>query len=390
MVNILTLANPTTHRSVAIAKLASWSVAGLAFFILVTAMPMTGVAQKKKSSTPKPAPVVYKHAYEFGYRAGYEDGFAQGKADQNQPPLGDYAQNDLYNRADRTYQDRMGTQIEFQEGYRLAFRLAYNDGYLGRAYNTAIPTNLGRVVVAKLNESGVTPSVAQTAGGSSTTTSATNTANTPSTPSTNDANNNTNGGFSDSGSGSGSGSGRGQGRNAGMDRVPDGIDMKIRLQDRISTKQSKEGDQFTAVVIDPRDYSEARITGHIAKLKKAGSIKGKTELQLAFDTLTLRNGQTLAMAAQVVRVYDSDSVSQTDEEGNVQSSDRSKDTILRTGGGGALGAIIGGIAGGGSGAGIGAAIGAGAGIASVYIDGGKQLQLDPGTEILIRTAAPSK
>lgn len=386
MVNITTLANPTAHRSVAIAKLASWSVAGLAFFILVAAMPTTGFAQKKKSTTLKPAPVVYKHAYEFGYRAGYEDGFAQGKADQGQPPLGDYSQNDLYNRADRTYQDRMGAQIEFQEGYRLAFRLAYNDGYLGRAYNTAIPTNLGRVVVAKLNESGVTPSVAQT----STVPSSTASSAPSSAPVTNDANNNTNGGFSDSGSGSGSGSGRGQGRNAGMDRVPDGIEMKIRLQDRISTKQSKEGDQFTAVVIDPRDFSEARITGHISKLKKAGSIKGKTELQLAFDTLTLRNGQTLAMAAQVVKVYDSDSVSQTDEEGNVQSSDRSKDTILRTGGGGALGAIIGGIAGGGSGAGIGAAIGAGAGIASVYIDGGKQLQLDPGTEILIRTAAPSK
>jgi len=389
MVKIITLANPTPHGSIAIAKLASWSVAGLAFFILVAAMPMTGFAQKKKSTALKPAPVIYKHAYEFGYRAGYEDGFAQGKADVGQPPLADYSQNDLYNRADRTYQDRMGAQIEFQEGYRVAFGLAYTDGYFGRAYNTAVPTNLGRVVVARLNASGVSPSVAQTTsspGSSTSATGATGANGANGANSANSANNTNNGGFSDSGPGGGGS----QGRSAGMDRVPDGIEMKIRLQDRISTKQSKEGDQFTAVVIDPRDFSEARITGHIAKLKKAGGIKGKTELQLAFDTLTLSNGQTLALAAQVVKVYDSDSVHQTDEEGNVQSSDRSKDTILRTGGGGALGAIIGGIAGGGSGAGIGAAIGAGAGIASVYIDGGKQLQLDPGTEILIRTAAPSK
>jgi hypothetical protein len=53
-----------------------------------------------------------------------------------------------------------------------------------------------------------------------------------------------------------------------------------------------------------------------------------------------------------------------------------------------LGAIIGGIAGGGKGAGIGAAIGAGAGIGSVYIDGGKNLTLESGTEILIRTSGP--
>ena len=142
------------------------------------------------------------------------------------------------------------------------------------------------------------------------------------------------------------------------------------------------------MVLDPRDFSEAQIVGHIAKLKKAGDIKGKTELLLSFDTLTLRNGQSMPMAAQMVKVYGVESVKQTDDEGNVQTSDRSRDTIIRTGGGGALGAIIGGIAGGGMGAGIGAAIGAGAGIASVYIDGGKNLQLEPGTEMLIRTSAP--
>ena len=96
------------------------------------------------------------------------------------------------------------------------------------------------------------------------------------------------------------------------------------------------------------------------------------------------------MTAQIERVYETKGVKQTDEEGNVQTGDRTNDTVLRTGGGAALGAIIGGIAGGGKGAGIGAAIGAGAGIGSVYVDGGKNLTLEPGTEMLIRTSAATK
>ena len=63
---------------------------------------------------------------------------------------------------------------------------------------------------------------------------------------------------------------------------------------------------------------------------------------------------------------------------------------MRGGGGAALGAIIGGIAGGGKGAAIGAAIGGGVGVGSVFIEGGKEMVLEPGTEILIRTAAAAK
>jgi hypothetical protein len=78
--------------------------------------------------------------------------------------------------------------------------------------------------------------------------------------------------------------------------------LKIRLQDRISTKDSQEGDRFTAVVLDPSTFAEAQVVGHIAKLKKAGNIKGKTELQLSFDSLTFRDGRTLGLTAQVERV----------------------------------------------------------------------------------------
>src|SRR5882672_2974171 len=142
-------------------------------------------------------------------------------------------------------------------------------------------------------------------------------------------------------------------------RIPAGTEIKIRLENEIDTKESRDGDQFTAVVLSPRNYADATIEGHIAKINKSGKLSGKTELALSFDRIHLRNGQSGRMAAQVVRVYGEDSVKKVDEEGNIESGSRGKTTAIRTGGGGALGAIIGGIAGGGKGAAIGAAIGAG-------------------------------
>src|SRR5262249_48206662 len=125
-------------------------------------------------------------------------------------------------------------------------------------------------------------------------------------------------------------------------------------------------------------------------LNLSGKASGKTEMALAFDTIQLRDGRSGRFAAQVVRVYQSETVKTVDEEGNVESSSRTKDTATRGVGGAALGAIIGGIAGGGKGAAIGAAVGGGLGAGSVFVQGGKELILDPGTEILVRSAAPAR
>jgi hypothetical protein len=55
-----------------------------------------------------------------------------------------------------------------------------------------------------------------------------------------------------------------------------------------------------------------------------------------------------------------------------------------------LGAIIGGIAGGGKGAAIGAIIGAGAGAGSVYVQGDKDLILEPGAQMTVRIGYPKR
>jgi len=306
-------------------------------------------------------PVTYRYAYQHGYRFGYEDGFTKGKSDFNESQPRDFSSSDAYNRADRGYETRMGTKAEFEEAYRTGFELGYNDGFFGRPFTTTVPPNLGRVVIAVVNANSAPAQPEPASAGPDPA---------PSRP-----------------------------RNANSDPddkpsrralVPDGLEMKIRLNTQISTKTNREGDKFTAVVLDPSDFSEAVIEGHIASITKSGKATGKTELAMAFDTIRLRDGRSSRFAGQVEKVYQSESVKTVDEEGNVETSSRTKDTATRTIGGGALGAIIGGIAGGGKGAAIGAILGAGVGAGSVYVQGGKELQLDPGTEILIRSAAPAR
>src|SRR5262245_53986463 len=166
--------------------------------------------------------------------------------------------------------------------------------------------------------------------------------------------------------------------------------MKLRLTTQINTKTNREGDRFTAVVLDPSNYADAIVEGHIAKLNKSGKATGKTELSFAFDSIRTRDGRTGLIAGQVEKVYETETVKTVDEEGNVQTGSRTKDTAIRTGGGAVLGAILGGIAGGGKGAAIGAILGGAAGGATVLLQDGKDLILEPGTEILIRSAAPAR
>jgi outer membrane lipoprotein SlyB len=319
-------------------------------------LPLGALAQQQtRPKVVTNSPSSYRHAYQFGYRTGYEDGFVKGKGDFNENEPRDYGNSEAYRTADRGYSESMGTRLEFQEAYRIGFEMGYGDGYLGRPYSVTLPNNLSKTVIAAVNASG---------GG--------DVATEPARPSNQDdrADNPPPTRYSF--------------------RVPDGIQMKIRLTTQLDTRTNKEGDRFTAVVLDPSDYVDAVVEGHISKLAKSGKATGKTEMALAFDSIQVRDGRTGRIAAQVEKVYQSEKVKTVDEEGNVQTDSRTKDTAVRGVGGGALGAIIGGIAGGGKGAAIGAILGAGVGAGSVLIDGGKELTLEPGTEMLIRTAAPAR
>lgn len=344
-----------------------------AFVFVITLAPAAAQTKRKAVArrpviTTASAPT-YRYAHEHGYAAGYADGYVRGKSDFNDARDRDVENSEAYRRADRTYEAKFGNLLEYQHGYRVGFELSYDDGYFGRAYNNVIPPHLARTWQA-INQPAT--AAAPTIAASAPTTAPVSRPVEPSAP-----------------------------RPAPTDEprtsssrerlvVRDGVQMKIRLLTPISTKTNQEGDQFTATVLDPTEFADATITGHIAKLKSSGKMTGKTELVLAFDQIELRNGTRGRFAAQVEKVYQTESVKEVDEEGNVVSGDRTKDTAVRTGGGAVLGAVLGGVIGGGKGAAIGAVLGGAAGAGSVIYQGSKDLQLDPGTEMLIRTAAPAQ
>ncbi len=172
-------------------------------------------------------------------------------------------------------------------------------------------------------------------------------------------------------------------RRAAARLVPVGTNLKVRLEDTLSSKDSRVGDRFTATVLDPVRFNEASVRGHISSIQKSGKIKGRTSMNLAFDSIELRDSRKGTLHGYVTRVY-GDNAGRADEEGGVESGSRTNQTVKRAGIGAAAGAIIGAIAGGGKGAGIGLLIGGAGGAGSLAVQGSKELKLESGTEMLIR------
>jgi hypothetical protein len=165
--------------------------------------------------------------------------------------------------------------------------------------------------------------------------------------------------------------------------VPIGTDLKVRLNDTLSSKASRVGDRFTATVVDPSRFDEATVSGRISSIQKSGKVKGRTSINLAFNTVELRDGRRGVLHGYVTRVYGEGS-GRADEEGGVESGSRTNQTVKRAGIGATVGAIVGGIAGGGKGAAIGLIIGGAGGAGSLAVQGSKELKIESGTEMLVR------
>src|SRR5690242_14419084 len=164
--------------------------------------------------------------------------------------------------------------------------------------------------------------------------------------------------------------------------VPVGTDLKVRINDTLSSKDSRIGDRFTATVLNPTRFDEAKLTGHISSIQKSGKIKGRTSMNLAFDSIELRDGRRGVLHGYVTRVYGEGS-GRADNEGGVESSSRTKQSVKRAGIGATVGAIVGGIAGGGKGAAIGLIVGGAGGAGSLAVQGSKELKIESGTEMLV-------
>jgi type IV secretion system protein VirB10 len=175
--------------------------------------------------------------------------------------------------------------------------------------------------------------------------------------------------------------------------VEPGTRIPLNLINSVSTKHSAEGDRVyleTAfpilangrIVIPPGSY----VAGTLTEVKRPGRVKGRGEIYLRFDSLTLPNGVTRDFRARVGAVDGRGSETLDKKEGKIES-DSSKSGDARTVGeaastGASVGVIAGAAAGhAGMGAGIGAAAGAAAGILGVLLTRGPDVILAKGSTI---------
>lgn len=329
--------------------------------VLVAMVSTVTFAQARKPA-PKPAPQAAKplSIYDQGYQKGYGDGYTQGQSDYQQGAPRDYESSDAFRQREQRYDQRHASNIEYLEAFDLGFEFGYLDGYYGRARNAAAPAN--GAVIAKATALASSQRPRQTMEPPRRDNPPPQQQQQQQPPQQQRP--------------------APQRGRVSLD-IPANTLLNIRLNSTIDTKNNRSGDRFTAMVIGS-DYDGATIEGHIAKIDKSGRVTGRTELALAFDTITLPDGRQAEISASLEKVVESETVKKVDEEGNVQSGSRSTESQKRGGIGAAAGAIIGGIIGGGKGAVLGAVLGGAAGVGTVYVEGDKDLILDPGTEMIIR------
>lgn len=172
--------------------------------------------------------------------------------------------------------------------------------------------------------------------------------------------------------------------------IQPGTKIPLSLINSVSTKHSAEGDRVyleTAfpilangrIVIPPGSY----VAGTITSVKRPGRVKGRGELYLRFDSLTLPNGVTRDFRARVGGL-DGHAAEELDrQEGKIRSEGNKGDDARTIGEGAAAGASVGVIGGSvagrpGMGAGIGAAAGATAGLLGVLLTRGPDAVLSKG------------
>lgn len=162
--------------------------------------------------------------------------------------------------------------------------------------------------------------------------------------------------------------------------------LVVNLTSPISTKTSKAGDTFTAVVLSPAKYQNAVVEGHIRKVEAAQSgTAPKARVYFGFETITLPDNTTLKIQAQLQDVVNSRGVAKVDEEGQVVSKGNGAKRAMFGMGGAGLGAFAGGMLGGTAGSLIGGAAGGALGyVVSLDMTASSQnIEFYPGTHFTL-------
>jgi hypothetical protein len=163
--------------------------------------------------------------------------------------------------------------------------------------------------------------------------------------------------------------------------VPADAVIQVVLDQAVSSKTARSGDNFSATVEAPVEVEgkvaipkDARANGVVTDAKAAGRFKGGASLVLELTSITVAG-----------RDYEVQTSSAA-----MSSKGKGKRTAAMVGGGAAGGAAIGGIAGGGKGAAIGALIGAVAGTGGAGLTGNRDITLEAETPLDFKLLQPVK
>ena len=294
-------------------------------------------------------------ALERGYRTGYSDGYTAGYSDVSNNAPRNYQNKEDYQKADRSYNDVWGPVEDYRDGYQQGFEAGYTAGYERQQFNSSLPSGLRR--------RGASTGNASTSNGGA--------APAEVNPQPNNDPVDVNATTAPNGSLS----------------IPRNTILALELLTPISSDVSQRGDRIQARVFEPAQYAGYIVEGRVAQVKRAGKVKGVAELQLAFDQIRSPDSRTATLHAELIEISPiGGNDPQIDPEGGVKGQDSTKDDVTKVGAASGIGAIIGAIAGGGKGAAIGAIIGGGAGTAGVMTQRGKDIHLEHGQHLKIRTS----
>ncbi|KAA6462996.1 hypothetical protein DYQ86_06590 [Acidobacteria bacterium AB60] len=161
--------------------------------------------------------------------------------------------------------------------------------------------------------------------------------------------------------------------------LPAGTEIRVRVDQDLSSKDSQPGQSFSATVADDVTIDGktviakgARADGSVVDAKPLGRFKGGALLAVKLDKVHSRWGSYPVETGTISKA----------EQG------KGKRSAGFIGGGAGLGALIGGLAGGGKGAAIGALAGGGAGTAGSAFTGNKQIVIPAESILTFRLDQP--
>lgn len=171
--------------------------------------------------------------------------------------------------------------------------------------------------------------------------------------------------------------------------IPQGSHVALKLVNSISTRTAKEGDYVYmktatpiaadgAIVVPEGSY----VQGVVTRSVRSGRVKGRAELAIRIETLTLPTGKVVKVTPHLASVDSEGTEQKLKKENEVQQGSGHGADAATIAGTSAAGAAIGGLTDRSwKGAGIGAGAGSAVGLATVLLTRGREVELHQGSTV---------